>query len=282
MVLFRKASDLQNYLLTQRLKGVPIAFVPTMGALHAGHLHLVSEARKSGALAVVSIFVNPTQFNDPSDFEKYPVTIEEDIRLLEETGADLLFYPAATEIYPGGTRELEHYELGSLEELFEGSSRPGHFQGVCQVMSRLLNIVQPNELFMGQKDYQQCMVVKELIRQESLHTHFHTVPTVREADGLAMSSRNRRLSEEERQKAPAIYNAMKRILDKLTAGDTTSLTAGAEAELTAAGFKVDYISLADADTLEPCTVWDGQQRLVVVAAAFLGSVRLIDNLLMTR
>lgn len=253
-----------------------------MGALHGGHLQLVQACRSVASLSVVSIFVNPTQFNDPADFQKYPKTIEQDIQMLEEAGTDILFYPDPEELYPNGTAELEHYELGFLEELLEGSSRPGHFQGVCQVMNRLLSIVQPDHLFMGQKDYQQCMVVKELIRQEHLKLEFHTIPTLRETDGLAMSSRNRRLDAAQREKAPAIYQALQSIQMHLAPGPLGELKQKAIRELESKGFRVDYISISDATTLEEVSEWDGERRLVALAAAYLQEVRLIDNLLLSR
>lgn len=282
MILFRKSDDLRNYLLKSRLAGQSIGFVPTMGALHAGHLQLVSECRAQTGLSVVSIFVNPTQFNDPNDFRKYPKTIEEDIRMLEEAGTDILFYPTLEQLYPNGTKELEHYELGFLEEVLEGSSRPGHFQGVCQVMNRLLSIVQPNHLFMGQKDYQQCMVVKELIRQEHLKMEFHTIPTLREADGLAMSSRNRRLDAAHREIAAAIYQTLVYIQDTIQPGSLAGLKEKAILRLESKGFRVDYISISDASTLEELAEWDGHRQVVALAAAFLQEVRLIDNLLLSR
>jgi pantoate--beta-alanine ligase len=282
MILFRKASDLRDFLLKPRLNGQTIGFVPTMGALHDGHLELIRAAKNGSDILVVSIFVNPTQFNDPADFKKYPVTIEADIQLLESAKTDILFYPTIDGLYPTGTNELEHYELGFLETILEGTSRPGHFQGVCQVMNRLLEAVQPNDLFMGQKDYQQCMVVKELCRQQNLQLRFHTIPTVREQDGLAMSSRNRRLTETDRKKAPSIFKSMNMIREELKPGDTEDARKKAVNFLEISGFRVDYISIADADTLEPITDWDGEQQIAILVAAFLGDVRLIDNLLLTR
>src|ERR1700744_1097270 len=154
MILFKKTGDLNRYLDQQRISGATIGFVPTLGALHAGHISLIDISKKTTTLTVCSIFVNPTQFNDPNDFQKYPITIEKDIILLEKAGTDVLFLPEASEIYPGGTKGLEHYDLGALETLLEGEFRPGHFQGVWQVTQRLLNIVRPDDLFMGSKEYQ--------------------------------------------------------------------------------------------------------------------------------
>jgi pantoate--beta-alanine ligase len=161
MILFKRAAELAAYLETKAREGLLPCFIPTMGALHQGHLSLIKAAKAMNGITVCSIFVNPTQFNDPGDFHKYPVTIEKDIYLLEKQGADLLFLPGIAEIYPDGTDHLERYDLGYLETILEGKYRPGHFQGVCQVMRRLLAIVRPAHLFMGQKDYQQCMVLKK-------------------------------------------------------------------------------------------------------------------------
>jgi pantoate--beta-alanine ligase len=210
MILFKKAADLHKYVDEQRKKGVKIAFVPTMGALHAGHIHLVKKAQQSQTITVCSIFVNPVQFNDPDDFAKYPVTLEKDILLLESVQCDILFLPSVEEIYPTGTTHLSRYDLGNLEKVLEGKYRPGHFQGVCAVVHRLLEIVMPDILYLGQKDYQQCLVIKKLIADAGLDSSIvlSIVPTQRENDGLAMSSRNMRLDSDNRKKAPAIYQSL--------------------------------------------------------------------------
>ncbi len=279
MILFKKAAELTNYLKTISETGRSIGFVPTMGALHNGHLELVNACRRSNALCVSSIFINPTQFNDPKDFEKYPVTIEKDMLALEQSGCDVLFLPAVNEVYPGGTVSLSHFELGYLETILEGKYRPGHFQGVCQVMDRLLRIVMPDELFMGRKDYQQCMVIKRLIQLNNWNINLAMVPTVRETSGLAMSSRNMRLDDTQKQNAVAIYKALQYLKTHIKTGNTSHLITTAEQIITAAGFeKTDYVAMANADTLQPVTDWDGQQPLVGLVAAFMGGVRLIDNM----
>ncbi|SJZ50681.1 pantoate--beta-alanine ligase [Sediminibacterium ginsengisoli] len=277
MILFKKAADLKNYL--DSAPG-PRGFVPTMGALHEGHLALIRAAREQSAVTICSIFVNPTQFNDPADFEKYPVTIENDILLLEKAGCDVLFLPAVTEIYPDGLPS-EQYNLGRIETLLEGAFRPGHFQGVCQVVSRLLNLVQPDLLFMGQKDYQQCMVIARLLELKNMATRLVICPTLREPSGLAMSSRNMRLTETQREQAIVIYRALQQIRSELGQKTPDQLAAEATKLILEAGFeKTDYVSICDARTLEPVTGWDGETKLVALAAAFIGSVRLIDNLLL--
>jgi pantoate--beta-alanine ligase len=192
----------------------------------------------------------------------------------------VLFLPALEEIYPDGTKTGEKFELGYLETILEGKYRPGHFQGVCMVMKRLLEIVNPDNLYLGQKDYQQCMVIKKLINDNFTGMATNVCPIIREPDGLAMSSRNMRLNEEERKKAPAIYSALQSLQKNLRKGDLQPLKTGANNSLTKQGFKVDYIEIADASTLLPVTEWNGKQKLVTLVAAFLNEVRLIDNLLL--
>ncbi|MFN8243121.1 MAG: pantoate--beta-alanine ligase [Ferruginibacter sp.] len=277
MLLFKKSADLGNYLERLRQEGLAIGFVPTMGALHQGHISLVEQSREESGITVCSIFVNPTQFNDSKDFEKYPSTIEADIDKLEAAGCDVLFLPSVSEIYPDGTALAAHYNLGYLETILEGKFRPGHFQGVCQVVERLLQIVKPHFLFLGQKDYQQCMVIKKLIALTGLPVHTIVCPTLRESDGLAMSSRNMRLNPGERAKAVKISETLSFIRSSIRPGYLPDLKERCRQYLTAEGFKVDYVEIADAETLEPQEYWDGHQPLVALVAAFLNEVRLIDN-----
>lgn len=280
MILFKRAADLHKHIDNQRNSGKNIGFVPTMGALHEGHLSLIRKSKSATGLTVCSIFVNPTQFNDPADFEKYPITTDKDIALLLSAGCDLLFLPDVSEMYPDGMQTKSRYDLGEMETLLEGKFRPGHFQGVCQVVHRLLDQVQPDGLFLGQKDYQQCMVLSRLVQQTRYHelVKIHICPTLREQDGLAMSSRNRRLNDEERKKAVKISQLLNSLKEQLKPGDLQGLQDNAVKELDTAGFRTDYVSIADAVTLEPVSYWDGKQPLVALAAAFLGPVRLIDNL----
>ena len=194
MIIYKESAALNIKLQKIKSEDQKIGFVPTMGALHAGHISLINDSREMGNTTVCSIFVNPTQFNDQKDFEKYPVDIEKDIYLLEKAGTEILFLPSVKEMYPEGLTTLYQYDLGFLETILEGFYRPGHFQGVCRIVHKLLNIVQPHHLFMGQKDYQQCMVIKRLITDYSINTQLNIVATERENSGLAMSSRNLRLS----------------------------------------------------------------------------------------
>lgn len=279
MIVIKDPFLLKNYLTFKRIRPGPIGFVPTMGALHKGHIDLIRQAREKSEMVVCSIFVNPTQFNDPKDFQKYPITIEEDIYQLETAETDLLFLPSVEVLYPNGTKDLERYELGYLESILEGYYRPGHYQGVCQVMSRLLKVVAPDLLFMGQKDYQQCMVVNRLIQLLKIDTKLVTCPTIREPDGLAMSSRNKRLNKEERENAIAIYKALMYIKENIRAGKITAVIDEATQLLKKYNFKSDYVAIADASTLELMNEWDGEKKLIALIAAFQQEVRLIDNLL---
>jgi len=282
MILFKKTGDLHKWLDGQRKKRKKIGFVPTMGALHKGHISLIESSSKSNQVTVCSIFVNPTQFNDPKDYEKYPVTIEKDIELLENAGCDVLFMPSVTEMYPEGLGLPMHYDLGYLETILEGKFRPGHFQGVCVVVHKLLEKVLPDNLYLGQKDYQQCMVITKLVDLIGLKNEItiNICPTLREPDGLAMSSRNIRLKEDERKKAVAIFQSLRFIRDNLKKGDLSVLKHEANSLLTKNGFKTDYIEIAGANDLSLVNEWDGKIKLVAVAAAFLNEVRLIDNMLL--
>jgi pantoate--beta-alanine ligase len=279
MILFKKAADLRNYLDAQAIKGNKIGFVPTMGALHDGHISLVGFSKKENDHTVCSIFVNPAQFNDPDDLKKYPVTIEQDIHMLESSGCDILFLPSVDEMYPGGFATGKTFDLGYLESILEGKYRPGHFQGVCRIVDLLLAIVNPHQLYLGQKDYQQCLVIKKLLDLTDRTTiKLIVCPTLREPDGLAMSSRNRRLNNDERSKAPLIFMNLTQIKNDLQAGSLTSLKEKAKLNLEKTGFRVDYIELADANDLRIVKDWDGDQKLVALVAAFLNDIRLIDNI----
>jgi pantoate--beta-alanine ligase len=280
MIIFKRAGELRSHLDKMRYKGLKTGFVPTMGALHEGHLSLVQASQKGNELTLCSIFVNPTQFNDPKDFEKYPVRTENDIYLLERADCDILFLPPVNEIYPNGMDSGTHYALGNLENILEGRYRPGHFQGVCQVMERLLNIVNPDCLYLGQKDYQQCMVLKKMVKLIQLPVQIEICPTLREADGLAMSSRNLRLNVQEREKASGIFKALEFISQNIQPGDTNHILYDAQFMLSQDGFKVDYVAICKAGDLELVNHWDGKTPLVALAAAFLNQVRLIDNLLL--
>jgi len=280
MILFKKATDLRNWVDAQRKKDDRIGFVPTMGALHDGHISLIDASKKKDKITIASIFVNPTQFNDPKDFKKYPVTLEKDIDMLEKAGCDILFLPSVEEMYPDGFTPKMHYDLGFLETVLEGKYRPGHFQGVCMVVHRLLEIVNPDHLYLGQKDYQQCMILARLLELTGLKdkTEIMICPTLREADGLAMSSRNMRLNEMERKKAVTIYICLNMIKENEKNETPAELIKKAQLMLEKAGFKVDYVEIADAHDLSPVNNWDRNQKWVALIAATMNEVRLIDNM----
>ncbi|MEJ7627256.1 MAG: pantoate--beta-alanine ligase [Ferruginibacter sp.] len=279
MIIYKSASAIKSYLQKKKDSGKTIGFVPTMGALHDGHISLVENSKKKNELTIVSIFVNPTQFNNPADFEKYPITLDQDINKLEENGCDVLFIPSQNEIYPGTTSTIS-YELGSLEKVLEGAFRPGHFQGVSQVVHRLLDIVIPHDLYLGQKDYQQCLVIKKLVEIIGINLTVHIHPTKREKNGLAMSSRNKRLSNDQLSQAAKIYESMMLIRNEMIPGDISELKNKAIRKLIENNFKVDYVEIVETGTLEIQEKWDGRKSLTVVAAAFLHDVRLIDNLIL--
>jgi pantoate--beta-alanine ligase len=279
MIQFKEVATFAKYLHILRAQGKSIGFAPTMGALHKGHIALIEKSKSICDITISSIFVNPTQFNDASDFEKYPVTIGGDILLLENAGCDIVFLPSLSEIYPNGFKDHVHYDIGEIEFVLEGKFRPGHFQGVCQVVHRLLDIVQPDKLFMGQKDFQQCIVVKRLVQLINSPAEVVTVATHREASGLAMSSRNLRLSEQQKIQAAGISKMLQYIKANLTATSFAALELYATNYLLVSGFdKVDYVSIADADTLRKETNLIEGRKLVALIAAFIGEVRLIDNI----
>jgi pantoate--beta-alanine ligase len=278
MIIIKTAAALAAFIGNKKIAGKLIGFVPTMGALHQGHITLCTQCKAENDLTVCSIFINPTQFNNAVDFEKYPKTIEADIDMLEKNRCDLLFLPPVNEIYPPDTVK-DTYNLGYLETVLEGKYRPGHFQGVCQVVDRLLRIVQPDTLYLGQKDYQQCMVIKKLVSLKNFHTGIRISETIREADGLAMSSRNTRLNPTERKQAVKIFETLTFIKHHIKPGSLEKIKQEATAYLNGNGFKVDYVEIADASDLALLRDWDAKTKLVILIAAYLNEVRLIDNLL---
>jgi pantoate--beta-alanine ligase len=283
MYLFKRKDDLERHLTAAKKDGKRIGFAPTMGALHAGHLSLIAQAKEKCDLVVCSIFVNPTQFNDPADFEKYPVTIDQDILLLTDAGCNVLFLPSVQEVYPDGLTAKRHYDFGPLETVLEGAFRPGHFQGVGQVVHLLLDLVQPDMLFMGQKDLQQCLIINKLLRLMNSPIQLVICPTKREEDGLAMSSRNLRLNPTERVNALHIYNALTYVKEHIGSMPFADLKAAATCQLADNGFEPDYFELvsvdANGDIVFPSTKPASGPLYAVVAAREISSnVRLIDNL----
>lgn len=278
MKVVHDISDLREIRRTwQSLKEV-IAFVPTMGNLHEGHLKLVREAKKSSTKVVVSIFVNPLQFGPEEDLAAYPRTIESDSKALEALGVDLLFIPKAEDIYSRGLEQQTFVEVPGLSYMICGASRPGHFRGVATIVCKLFNMVQPNQAFFGEKDFQQLQVIKAMVTDLSMNLSIFGVPTERESDGLAMSSRNQYLRPEQRVIAPTLYTTMNAMAQAISEGrrDFSILMAEAKQRLSDAGLKPDYIEVRASNTLLQPGHEDND--IVILGAAFLGKTRLIDNI----
>ncbi len=261
------------------LAGEKVAFVPTMGNLHAGHISLVERARELADRVVVSIFVNPLQFSAGEDLSAYPRTPEEDVAKLVAAGVDLLFLPEEAEMYPKGREGVTFVEVPDISELLCGASRPGHFRGVATVVSKLFNIVQPDVACFGEKDFQQLAVLRRMVDELDMPVAMVGVPTLRDPDGLAMSSRNGYLTAEERRIAPALYQTLQEMARRLRGGesDYSLLQQEGAAALEKAGFRPDYLEIRRPDDLLPPR--GGEKALVILAAAWLGRARLIDNLL---
>jgi pantoate--beta-alanine ligase len=279
MILIKDIISLKKQLSLYKNANKTIGFVPTMGALHAGHISLIQKSNEANDVTVCSIFVNPTQFNNPTDLQKYPVTIEADIDKLEKANCSILFLPAVSEMYLPNEKP-QQYNLGALETLLEGKYRPGHFQGVCIIVDKLLAAVMPNTLYLGRKDYQQCMVIGKMMQEKNYEIKLQICDTIREPDGLAMSSRNMRLNEKERVQALKIIESLMMIKNNIRAGNLLAIKKAATFFLETNGYKVDYTEIADAETLALQTDWDGKRKLVALVAAYLNEVRLIDNIVL--
>lgn len=279
MITFKLAKDLTKYLEKQKQVGNSIGFIPTMGALHEGHLSLLKKSVEMSKVTVCSIFVNPTQFNNREDLEKYPRTVSEDILLLEESRCDILFLPDENEMYPDEQSKQKHFDLGHLETILEGKFRPGHFQGVCLVMEKLLKFVNPDFLFLGQKDFQQCLVIQKLVHLLHDDTKIIICPILREPGGLAMSSRNVRLSPSDRKLASQLHQALVSIENRMDGHHFPELKEQAIHDLENKGFKVEYLELAGKTDLQILPDFKVKKELIILVAAFLSGIRLIDNLL---
>lgn len=280
MLVFERKAELSSYLTQKRLAGSTIGFVPTMGALHKGHLSLIEKAVASTDLSICSIFVNPTQFNNHSDLEKYPRTLEKDMALLEQAGCDLLYCPTQEEMYPDTT--LTNFSFGSIEQIMEGHFRPGHFQGVGLIISKFFNIIRPDMAFFGQKDLQQCRLIEQLNADLFFNVKIEIVPTVREADGLAMSSRNMLMSPEERKLAGNFYQALSLGAEKLQEG-MSPLELKEEIKQYFTRFKelrLEYFCVTDSGTLQAVERVPEHGQLALCIAGYVGEIRLIDNLLL--
>ncbi len=275
MKVFDNINMTQNYLKSFQNK--TLGFVPTMGALHEGHIALIKKSIAENDLTVCSIFVNPTQFNNPEDLKKYPRTLDEDCKMLKEAGCDVVFAPTAEEMYPN----LPQIKLnfGYLEEILEGKFRPGHFNGVGIVVAKLFHIIKPNKTYFGQKDIQQVAVINRLIKDLSFDLEMIVCDTIREDDGLAMSSRNRRLSNESRALAPKIYESLKLGEKLLLAGESTESAKSKISDFyrTYPEFELEYYEITDLESLESISEYSTKRKTAIIVAAHLGGVRLIDN-----
>ena len=283
MEILTTAAALQAHTEIWRRNGQRIGLVPTMGALHEGHLQLVRAAAHECDVVVASIFVNPTQFNNPDDFRLYPRLPEADAALLAPAGCTALFLPQVAEMYPRPT--VLQVDFGSLERVMEGEHRPGHFNGVATVVSKLFHLSRPHRAYFGQKDFQQVAIVRQLISDLSFDLELVAFPTVREPDGLAMSSRNRRLSAEARALAPRLYQSLQRAEQLVRAAELPPVAVSAAvADLLALvpGLELEYMAVVDAHTLQPLVEWDPARPVALCLAAHLGGVRLIDNVVVER
>ncbi|EFZ0173581.1 pantoate--beta-alanine ligase [Shigella boydii] len=277
MLIIETLPLLRQQISRLRMEGKRVALVPTMGNLHDGHMKLVDEAKARADVVVVSIFVNPMQFDRPEDLARYPRTLQEDCEKLNKRKVDLVFAPSVKEIYPNGTETHTYVDVPGLSTMLEGASRPGHFRGVSTIVSKLFNLVQPDIACFGEKDFQQLALIRKMVADMGFDIEIVGVPIMRAKDGLALSSRNGYLTAEQRKIAPGLYKVLSSIADKLQAGerDLDEIIAIAGQELNEKGFRADDIQIRDADTL--LEVSETSKRAVILVAAWLGDARLIDN-----
>ncbi|WP_136145238.1 pantoate--beta-alanine ligase [Escherichia coli] len=277
MLIIETLPLLRQQIRRLRMEGKRVALVPTMGNLHDGHMKLVDEAKARADVVVVSIFVNPMQFDRPEDLARYPRTLQEDCEKLNKRKVDLVFAPSVKEIYPNGTETHTYVDVPGLSTMLEGASRPGHFRGVSTIVSKLFNLVQPDIACFGEKDFQQLALIRKMVADMSFDIEIVGVPIMRAKDGLALSSRNGYLTAEQRKIAPGLYKVLSSIADKLQAGerDLDEIIAIAGQELNEKGFRADDIQIRDADTL--LEVSETSKRAGILVAAWLGDARLIDN-----
>jgi len=276
MKTYETVHDLQKELQPLKTQGKTIGFVPTMGALHEGHLTLVRRCAAENDLCVVTIFVNPTQFNNKSDLENYPRTLDNDAGLLEKVNCSILFAPSETEIYPEPDTRI--FDFGDLEKVMEGRYRPGHFNGVAQVVSRLFDMVKPDRAYFGEKDFQQLAIIRELVKQYRIPVEIIGCPTVREADGMALSSRNMRLSKKEREKSLLISRTLSKSCNFAGEKSVAELKEWVVNQINDEPLlKVEYFDIVDSETLQSIVRWDDSPSAVGCTAVYCGDVRLIDN-----
>ena len=279
MKIIRTLYDMTEYRVRQRDRGASVGFVPTMGALHEGHLSLVKQAVAENEVTVVSVFVNPIQFNNPDDFEKYPRNEEADFKLLAAAGVDAVFAPTAEEMYGEEKSPCKEYELGKAAEVMEGKYRPGHFQGVARVLDLLFRLINPHRAYFGEKDFQQIAVVRNLVKNEGLKLEIVACPIKRANDGLALSSRNERLTPEQRLIAPEIYKTLSYSVEYSKEHSVQATHDTVVEHLDAIpGMRVEYFEIVDARTLSPIDEWEESPWIVGCITVYLGDIRLIDNI----
>lgn len=281
MVILRTINDVTQYVATQRGRGASVGLVPTMGALHEGHISLVERAVSDNDTVVVSVFVNPTQFNNPDDLASYPRKEEDDVRLLAQAGASAVFAPSVDEVYPGGpdAQEKHVFDLGVAAEVMEGKYRPGHFQGVAQIVSKLFRIVNPDRAYFGEKDFQQIAVIRNMIKSEGIRVEIVPCPIKRADDGLALSSRNSLLTPEQRKVAPEIHAALKDSVE-YSLNHSVRATHDSVVERIDAvpHMRVEYFEIVDGRTLQAIDEWEESPDVVGCITVYCGKVRLIDNI----
>lgn len=277
MIVYRTKTDLDGHLLSLQSEGKTIGLVPTMGALHQGHTSLVEKATADNDVVVVSIFVNPTQFSDPSDLDSYPRTLDQDLELLRQLKADIVFVPSVKEMYP--ETEMQIFDLGNLDKVMEGKYREGHFNGVAQIVSKLFLLIRPHRAYFGQKDFQQLVIIRKLVEILDADISIVSCPIIREKDGLAMSSRNTRLSKEERKEAPFIYETLVLAREQMELKTPAQLKEWVTLHFkTQPAFRLEYFEIVEDKGLNPIDEWDKEVNKVACVAVHLGDVRLIDNL----
>ncbi len=278
MITLYTIKDLQKAVSTSKNEEKTIGFVPTMGALHEGHISLVKKCCEQNDVCIVSIFVNPTQFNNPTDLEKYPRTIEEDTKILKEAGADIVFVPSVQEIYP--EPDNRQFDFGQLDKVMEGKFRPGHFNGVAQVVSRLFDIVKPDRAYFGEKDFQQLAIIRQMVRQLNIPVEIVPMPIRREDSGLAMSSRNQRLTDDQKTQAVNIYRILsksKALYNQKTVEEVRTWVVESINKI--ASLEVEYFEVVDGNTLQQIVDWKDTDYAVGCITVFCGEVRLIDNII---
>lgn len=277
MQIFKTVKEISSYISICKNDNKAIGFVPTMGALHGGHLSLISKCKSENDISVVSIFVNPIQFNNEQDFIKYPRNSDSDLGLLKENDCDIVFLPAEKEIYPEPDNSI--INLGYIENIMEGKYRPGHFQGVAKVVDILFNIIKPNNAYFGLKDFQQIAIIKKLVKITNSKVNIVSCPIIREKNGLAMSSRNVRLTSEKRQQASVIYNTISKLNEFINKNDISEFKKWATSEINSRkDFKIEYIEIVDTETLELISSIKNHKSITCCIAVFCEEVRLIDNI----